>query len=291
MARGINRLRIAQSKVTNPAAQLTKTSDVLRPTQKSVQAIRSRISLFNQWLAPVKTVSLKIGRRGANISKNGAATLINKTKSASASLWKNVHTKVRRRPDKITREPNLDVLFARPINETKTEAVPSKASATPALALTTFHRPSKPQKKKLPALQRAQQALQAKEYQHAEDILVDYIIHHTKDTKAYMLLGKVATARTDWPEAMEIFEQVVNLRPQEPGAQAGLGLAAYNCGRYSLALQALQRAHEADPTNLVVLNDLLAIAKKLDNPALQRSIQTELSKIAGSKSIPAGQQS
>jgi tetratricopeptide (TPR) repeat protein len=147
-------------------------------------------------------------------------------------------------------------------------------------------------KRKLTPLQRAQVALDSREYQHAEDILVDYIVQHTKDTKAYMLLGNIAMARSEWAECVEIFEQVMRLRPEEPGAQAGLGIAAYNLGRYAKALPALQRAHEEDPTNLTVLNDLLAIAKRMDNAALQHSIQVKLEGLETSAATrPVGQPS
>ena len=125
-------------------------------------------------------------------------------------------------------------------------------------------------------LEQAREALSAHEYQHAEDILVEYIVKHTKDTNAYMLLGEAAVGREDWQEAAEIFEQVITWNPDQPRAYALLGLSACRAGRYSKALQALQRAHEADPEDVNILTDLLSIARKMDNPALQKSISEKI---------------
>ena len=133
-------------------------------------------------------------------------------------------------------------------------------------------------------LEEAQEALSAKEYERAEDILVGYIVKHTKDTDAYMMLGEAALGREDWQEATEIFEQVVSWNPKQAGVHAGLGLAAYRAGRYSMALQALQRAHEFEPENVTILTDLLSIAKKMDIPALQHSINEKLQELAGEAS-------
>lgn len=255
----------------------TPAADVLQPTQKSVQAMRSRAALASQWARQARSGLMNLVQRTAGLRQSGASalsSLTQKTSSAGRLLKENIASRLPHRRQEALQEPNLDVLFAPP---SKGEEATPEPKATPTLTLTTaFHRPHAPQKKKVSALQRAQQALQEKKYQHAEDILVDHIVHHTKDTRAYMLLGRVATERADWQEAMEIYEQVIRWQPAEPGAQAGLGIAAYNCGRYSKALQALQRAHEEDPGNLVVLHDLLGIAQKMDNPALQRAIQTKL---------------
>lgn len=125
-------------------------------------------------------------------------------------------------------------------------------------------------------LQQAAVALAAANYQAAEDILVNHIVKHTKDTQAYMLLGQAAVGRRNWDEAMEIFEQVVAWDEHHEGALASLGDAAYHAGRYGRALQVLQRAHTADATNEVILDQLLSIARKMDNRALQHSIEEKL---------------
>ncbi len=304
MARGLTRMRRATFSQSIKAAETTSfathASEVLQPTQKSVQAIRSRAVLVRQWLAQAQGGIKYVSQRTGGVSRASVTKVTQGIAPAARSLIQGLRSRLPRRSPIEAQEPDLEALFALPPTETevavappaiKTRVVetPVEPKATPTLTLTTFHRAHAPAKKKLSALQRALQALQEKNYQHAEDILVDHIVHHTKDTKAYMLLGRVASARADWQEAMEIYEQVVRWHPEEPGAQAGLGIAAYNCGRYSKALQALQRAHEEDPTNLVVLNDLLGIAQKMDNPALQRSIQTKLREAGAAQSAhPVG---
>lgn len=277
-----------------------ETNEVLRPTQKSVQAIRSRAALVSQWMGQARAgiagggAGLKSRLGSAVPRRRHLAALRHKAASGSRAGWQGLRGSFRRNKESERSEPNLDTLFAedeaRGITLRVIDTAPAKepVPAAPLPALRQNH--TAPAKKKLSPLQRAQAALQSKDFQHAENILVDYIVHHTKDTKAYMLLGRVAMAKANWDECMEIFEQVMLLRPEEPGAQAGLGIAAYHLGRYSKALPALQRAHEEDPQNLTVLTDLFAIAKKMDNPALQRSIQSKLQELesAPSATDPVG---
>lgn len=122
----------------------------------------------------------------------------------------------------------------------------------------------------------AQEAFQAEKYQQAEDILVPYLAKHPRQLSAYVLLGQIALQRKNWNEAMEIFEQVVKLNPARPGAYAALGFAALRAGRITRALQALQRAHDAEPGNTNVLKHILTIAHQMDNRALQRSTLEKL---------------
>jgi tetratricopeptide (TPR) repeat protein len=297
MARGMVRSRRSQfaqsvqsAGDTSPFRQPT---DVLRPTQKSVQAIRSRAMLVGRWLNQSKKAAfggavfmrakLRVFRqRGAYLS-----AWQQKMSATRLGLWQRVKNRLKRSPAPAFPEPNIDALFT----QTPELVVTTRLVTTAPTAKPTPRRDGRAEPtKKMTALQRAQQALNAKDYQHAEGILVDHIIHHTKDTKAYMLLGKIALAKSDWPEAVEIFEQVLTLHPEEPGVQAGLGIAAYNCGRYSKALQTLQRAHAEDPTNRTVLTDLLAIAQKMDNPALQRSIKAKIKELASAARLPDGQE-
>jgi len=129
------------------------------------------------------------------------------------------------------------------------------------------------------ALTEAHEAISAEDYQTAEDLLIEYISGHTKDTKAYLLLGQVCLEREEWSEAMEVFTQVVKLKPGHSEAYTGLGNAALKAGKYTQALQALQRAHEGDPTNRKILDQLMYIAQRMDNPALQHSISEKLSQL------------
>ncbi len=276
VSRGVfrgRRLQFATSiKADTGAAPARATNDVLRPNQKSVQAIRSRATLVQQWL----------GQAGM-LLRQGVVRLKPAFGAAVGGAWHSVRrVRLPRRTRAVPTEPNIDALFASPAESATftTRVVDTTPKVTAVLS-----RPVHGPKKKATPLQRAQTALQEKDYQHAEDILVDYIVHHTKDTKAYMLLGHVAMAKANWGECLEIFEQVMALKPGEPGAQAGLGIAAYNLGRYAKALPALQRAHEEDPTNRLVLADLLSIAQKMDNPALQRSINTKLAALESSEDL------
>lgn len=126
------------------------------------------------------------------------------------------------------------------------------------------------------ALAQARNAIKESQYDKAEDILIPYIVQHSRDAKAYMLLGRAALGRAAYDEAVEIFQQVLKINPDQKGAHAGMGRAALSQGKMTLALQSLQRALNEDPTNLEVLKDLLTIAKRMDNRVLQASVQEQL---------------
>ncbi|MEX1112747.1 MAG: hypothetical protein WEC84_04760 [Candidatus Andersenbacteria bacterium] len=125
----------------------------------------------------------------------------------------------------------------------------------------------------------AAEAIHAEQYEKAEDILVPYIVQHSREAKAYMLLGKAALGREAWEEAMEIFEQVLNIDDAQKGARAGLGHAALKIGKMTVALSSLQRAHDEDGGDPQVLQDLLTIAQRMDNKVLARSVKEDLAKI------------
>lgn len=134
----------------------------------------------------------------------------------------------------------------------------------------------KPQPPKATILEQVNDAIGAGQLEQAEEMLIPYIVKHAKDCEAYMLLGKVAIAKGAWTEAMEVFQQVIHLDPDVTDAQASLGYAALQQGKFSIALQALQRAHRADPENVQILDQLLNIARRLDNKVLQKSVLEQL---------------
>ena len=126
------------------------------------------------------------------------------------------------------------------------------------------------------ALQQAAAAIAEAHYDRAEDILLPYIVKHTQDAKAYMLLGQSALRQQSWTEAVEIFQQVLKINEREVGAYAQLGSAALHAGRFTLALQSLQRAHDEEPGNLEVLKQLMTIAQRMDNNVLKRSVREKI---------------
>lgn len=137
----------------------------------------------------------------------------------------------------------------------------------------------KAQPPKSSVVEQAMTAITGLQYDKAEEILVPYLADHTKDTQAYMLLGKVALARENWDEASEIFQQVAHINPSAQEVQASLGLCALKQGKFTLAIQSLQKALRADPQNITVLEQLLAIAKRMDNRILQKSVLEQLAEL------------
>jgi len=135
-------------------------------------------------------------------------------------------------------------------------------------------------KEDLPSpLQEAKMALEAKQYQQVEDIMLPYIVQHTQDTNAYMLLGHAAFGNKSWDEAVEIFEQVEKMNTAQEGLKAAKGRTALRCGKITLALETLQRAHDDEPENKEVLEDLITIAQRMDNDALKKSAEEQLTQL------------
>ncbi len=121
-------------------------------------------------------------------------------------------------------------------------------------------------------VQAAQTALGAGQPGQAEDILVPYIAKHPKNTAAYLLLADISSTRGAWDEAVEILEQVIQLDAATPGAYAKLGEAALAAGHMTRALEALQRAHDAEPSEISILKNLLKIAQRRDDRVLQKTV-------------------
>lgn len=214
-------------------------------------------------------------RLGATISHVRSRMPAGRQKVGSAlPEWQSAKESVSEAIDKarVVRTPRKQaaapVASAKPVIKTRT--VKEKMAVVPALI---FH---KHNTATISELKKAYEALEEAQYNQAENILVPYIVKHSRDVAAYVLLGRVALAKQNWDEAVEIFEQVVALNPKEPGAQASLGFAAYRAGKLSKSLQALQRACEEDPHNKEVLKHLLLLARRMDNRGLQHSIQEKL---------------
>lgn len=125
-------------------------------------------------------------------------------------------------------------------------------------------------------LEKAERMIEGNNFDEAEDVLVPYIMKHASDTKAYMLLGAASMGKGSWEEAMEIFQQVLKINNEESQAHAQLGHAALQAGKFTVAIQALQRARDNDPENISIREDLLFIARRMDNKVVVRGLLEEL---------------
>ena len=128
-------------------------------------------------------------------------------------------------------------------------------------------------------LEKASDALEKKDYEAAEDMLVSYIMKHSSETKAYILLGKAAIGREAWDEAIEIFQQVIKLDDTIVDAYAELGHAALNAGKFTLAIQSLQHARDMDSKNIRIREELLFIARRMDNKVVEKGVLEELAEL------------
>lgn len=222
---------------------------MLRPTQKSVQAIGSRVAIVIAALRGIPRLPIGAWARRALLA-------------IRSRRW--------RWPKMQRPAVSVAAVAEAPPPRTRTRVVKRQAPA-PKVAPAGI----------ASALDQANVAIAAAQYQRAEEILVSYIVDHTRDVRAYMLLGQAAAGRKNWLEAMEIFEQVTRLNAQEPGVWSALGEAALASGKFTKALEALQRAHDADRGNVTVLRQLLAIAQRMDNRVLRESVQEELTVLEG----------
>ncbi len=130
--------------------------------------------------------------------------------------------------------------------------------------------------KEVGAIAQAEAAIANKNFDAAEDVLVPHIMKHAGDTKAYMLLGKSAIGKEAWDEAMEIFQQVIKLDDTLVEAYANLGHAALNAGKFTLAIQSLQHARDMDASNVQIREELLFIARRMDNKVVEKGVLEEL---------------
>ncbi|MBI1833437.1 MAG: hypothetical protein HYR90_01300 [Candidatus Andersenbacteria bacterium] len=128
-------------------------------------------------------------------------------------------------------------------------------------------------------LGQASVCLKERKFKKAEDILLPYIVQHTRDVKAYMLLGRSAIGRGQWGEALEVYRQVKSIDATVPGLNAALGTAALKAGKMTLAVECLQKARDEEPTNVSIRQQLLNIAQRMDNKVLERSVLEELSQL------------
>lgn len=260
-------------------------ASLLGPSQKSVHVIKNRLTVVTQFFqqALLQTKGSMIAVRSQLVRKSQTLSVptikpptkyllkISQTFKASFNRAKNkTKTKVTETPDKS--KPTLRMV--------ENDILP-KPTPPPSVTMASTSKDSLAKKifsKKLPVtpLATARQQLSACRYQSAEKTLVPFLAKHPKNIRAYMLLGKAALGRQNWSEASEVFEQVINIKPNTKGCYAALGYANYKAGKLTKALEALQKAHDSDPHNTVVIKRLLSIARRMDNQPLQRSLMAQL---------------
>lgn len=128
-------------------------------------------------------------------------------------------------------------------------------------------------------LEQARDALESDQLELVEEILIPYVIRNPRDARAYMMLGQVALSRGEWEDAVQAFQQVTSLNPKITGSYAALGHAAFKAGHMTKAIEHLQQAHNNDPGNRQVIEELLVIARNMDNVPLQQSLIAELAQL------------
>jgi len=285
-ATGAVRERVAQAKDWRTTRAEAKQVPVdARPDISELRTDRSDAAREPQVVEPAggRAAALKDRLSGAAAA---ARSRVGEKVSASA-------TAIRERRERKRQEAAVVEEAAAVVQEQAASDAPVKSVVTTRI-VTEPEVEEKPKRrrglmKKVSPVDAATAAIAKQEYQKAEDVLVAHIVKNPKDTAAYMLLGEAAVGRDDWAGAIEIYSQVANWEPDRPGVQAQLGSAAYQAGKFTQALQALQRAHEIDPTNREILADLLSIAQKMDSPALTSSFTEKIAALTADEKQAAKQ--
>lgn len=102
----------------------------------------------------------------------------------------------------------------------------------------------------------------------AEEALVQRLSANPRDIGAYVLLGRVYIEKGEYRQAREALEEAARRGPVDPALYGLLGHVYVALGEYGNALQLYQRAHDADEQNVAFLEQLLAIAARMDRRPL-----------------------
>jgi len=298
---------------TSHASNAADIARIVGPSTKSVRVIKNRVALISQTVRDTKEhlkntvqehresrATRRQARRDAKVISPPNATIGNRVRDlgsgarqAFASRITGIRESAQRR--RAAKQQQIEEVAKTIVQQAIDQPKPKLASRLAIIEDTPAGSEAQPaaqspersrlftKQKESPPLRQAREAIDAADHDQAEKILVPYLAEHPKETRAYMMLGEAALAKHDWEEAMEVFEQVVDLSPEAKGGYAALGHAAFEAGKFTRAIEALQHAHNDNPSDVAVIRQLLKIAHRMDNVPMQRSLTEELSKIKKSQ--------
>ncbi len=303
----MRRFQVATAIQAEASSEASVPANLLTPTSPGLQVMKSRLQVVSASMKQTAAATVATSQRSINALKNMQKqivmptnrwkekitsvlpALVSKTKNITVAIVAKLRSRraiardASSRPQELTPEPATPPIRVsrseKVEEEIPTLPIPDEIAPASKAALTTsknFMTQLLQREQPLSVYDQAQRALEIADYQQVEDILVPFILEHTHDIKAYMVLGRAFSGKGNYADAMEIFQQVIKLNSQEPGAQAALGLAAFKEGKFTIAVQALQRARDAGSVDHEVLVSLLSIAEHMDNKVLQRSLLEEL---------------
>ena len=97
--------------------------------------------------------------------------------------------------------------------------------------------------------------------------LAAYVEQNPDDIDAALQLAEMNFAIGNWPQAAELYERVLTLRPESPGVLSDLGVAYRELGRFDEALVQFDRAQELDPDHWESrFNEVIVLAFDLNRP-------------------------
>lgn len=90
-----------------------------------------------------------------------------------------------------------------------------------------------------------------------------------KSAEAWELLGDYYVATSKWPQALEAFRRVQELRPETPGLHPRLALAGLRAGDFKTAKRHFTAALEQNPNDITATKVAAAVAEQDKKPELQ----------------------
>lgn len=299
-----NRLKYAVTGIGGAMASVGSSMSAMREKRQEKRELKRLASIREQEAAPQpvakKEDAPKKGIRGIQMPESGIrdrlAVLAQRGKEGLSSLQQEIAQRV---PDPKAVGKTFSAVTRRVTTRAgQAAAVASEQKSSPVIRLVRHdvaqEEPKEdPQEKQKTGIMshllkrdkepdlfaEVQRAIGKKQFDVAEDLLVPYLMKHAGDTKAYMLLGTAAIGREAWDEAMEIFQQVIKLDNKLVDAYAGLGHAALNAGKFTLAIQSLQHARDMDANNVQIREELLFIARRMDNKVVEKGVLEELAQL------------
>jgi len=117
------------------------------------------------------------------------------------------------------------------------------------------------------SLERAVHFYEARQWDQAEAEASAVLKADPRMGDAEVLLGLIATVRSQWPKAQEHFERAVALQPGNPRARSYLGATYLQEKRFPEAAGAFRKALELDPQNSTAQYNLGVIALAQHSPS------------------------
>lgn len=127
---------------------------------------------------------------------------------------------------------------------------------------------------------RAKKLIDLKQFDDAEKILKKALDISNQDSRVYKYLGKINEFRTNFPQAVELYNTSAKLNPQDKEIWLRLGMSQLNAKMYNEAINSFEKANKVTPLNTDVQTGWGMALMKLKKYALARDKFMQASQIS-----------